>query len=119
MTASGTQQGVLTDRLRREQVGRRRGLVAGSGEIDVLRRPCPIAEAVVERQAALQHPSVGGHGDKAGEQSIEGDLLAQPDDGAARVTGLRGKARLEGPTEGACVGVPHCGDPASAASIKR
>ncbi len=73
----------------------------------------------VERQGALQHPAVRGHREEAGEQPIEGDLLAQPHNGAARGTGLRGEARLEGSTEGARGGVLHCVDPASAASTRR
>ncbi len=107
------------DRLRRQEVGCRRGLVAGGGEIDVLRRPGAVAEAVVEGQGALQDPPLRGHREQASQQPIEGDLLAQSDHRAAGVARVRGKTRLEGSTEGAGGGVPHPPAPESAASTSR
>ncbi len=107
------------DRLRRQQVGCRRGLVAGGGEIDVLRRSGAVAEAVVEGQGALQDPPLRGHRDEASQQPIEGDLLAQSNHRAPGVARVRRKTRLEGSTEGAGGGVPHPPAPESAASTSR
>ena len=60
-----------------QEIGGRRILATRTCEVDVHRRAGLRPQSVVEGEATLQHPSIRCHRKQPGEQSIEGDRLAQ------------------------------------------
>lgn len=86
------------DYLRAEEVGSRSLLVVTATVVDVLGRPGPRAEPVVQRQSSLEDPAVACYGDQASQQPVEDDGLPQAHQRHAGISGSVDETPLQGGT---------------------
>ena len=77
----------------------------------------PSAKSVVQSEAAFQHPPIRSDRKQPGEQSIEGNRLAQANERHAAIAAQGEEPRLERPAERCCQGESHGSRPASAISM--
>jgi hypothetical protein len=85
----------------------------------IRRKSVPRAVCTSERAAPYQHPPIRSDRKQPGEQSIEGDRLAQANERHAAIATQGQEPRLERPAEGSRRGVPHLSFPARAISTSR